>query len=190
MLNRRLRVTGVTLIELLIALVILAIMIFIGLPSFTAWIQNTQIRTAGEGIMSGMQLARSEAVRRNVRVELQMDAAPGSGWTVTVPGTVPLEVIQTRASGEGSSTAVVTVTPPGADKVTFGGFGRVVTNGDGSATITQIKIDSNVIPAADSRELCVTVSSAGVVRLCDPQVAAGDPRACIPPPPALPAGCI
>jgi type IV fimbrial biogenesis protein FimT len=186
MLNRRLRVTGVTLIELLIALVILAIMIFIGLPSFTAWIQNTQIRTAGEGIMSGMQLARSEAVRRNVSVELRMDA--GSGWTVTVPGTA--EVIQTRAGGEGSSTAVVTVTPPGADKVTFGGFGRVVANGDASATITEIKIDSNVIPAADSRELCVTVSSAGVVRLCDPQVAAGDPRACIPPPPALPAGCI
>lgn len=188
MLNRRLRVTGVTLIELLIALVILAIMIFIGLPSFTAWIQNTQIRTAGEGIMSGMQLARSEAVRRNVSVELRMDAAPASGWTVTVPGTA--EVIQTRAGGEGSSTAVVTVTPAGADKVTFGGFGRVVTNGDGSATITEIKIDSNVIPAADSRELCVTVSSAGVVRMCDPQVAAGDPRACIPPPPALPAGCV
>lgn len=185
MLNRPLRLAGFTLIELMITLVVLAIMILIGLPSFTIWIQNTQIRTAGEGIMSGLQLARSEAVRRNTSVELRMNAA--SGWTVTVLGTVPVEVVQTRVAEEGSGTAMVTVSPAGATKVTFGGFGRVVANDDGTAAITEIKIDSNRIPAAESRELCVTVSGAGVVRMCDPQVAAGDTRACVP---AVPPGCL
>lgn len=175
--------TGVTLIELLIALAILAILVLIALPSYTIWMQNTQIRTAAEGILSGLQLTRAEATRRNTAVELRMDAA--SGWTVTVAGTG--EVVQSRLAQEGSSTAVVTILPAGADKVTFSGVGRVVANGDGSLAITEIKVDSLVIPAAESRELCVAVSAAGIVRVCDPKLAAGDPRACIP---AVPAGCL
>jgi len=175
---------GVTLIELLITIVIMSLLIFLALPSYTIWMQNTQIRTAGEGILSGMQLARSEAVRRNTNVELRMDVA--SGWTVTVL-TAPAEVVQTRTAQEGSPDAVVTVAPAGATKVTFGGLGRVVTNDDGSPAITVIKVDSDRIPAAESRQLCVTASAAGVVRLCDPQVAAGDPRACLP---ALPVECL
>lgn len=173
---------GVTLIELLITVVVLSILLFLALPSFTIWMQNTQIRTAAEGILSGLQLARTEAVRRNISVELRMDTA--SGWTVSVPGTG--EVVQTRSEQEGSVHAVVTIAPGGASRVTFGGLGRVVANGDGSAPITEIKVDSGQIPAAESRELCLTVSAAGVVRMCDPQVGAGDPRACLP---AVPAGC-
>lgn len=173
---------GFTLIELVITIAIAAILIFAALPSFTAWIQNTQIRTAGEGILSGLQLARTEALRRNTNVELRMDAA--SGWTVSLPGTG--EVVQTRIAQEGSTNATVIASPAGADKVTFSGFGRVTGNNDGTAVITDIRIDNLTIPAADRRRLCIVVSGAGVVRLCDPQVAAGDPRACVP----VPAGCV
>ena len=177
------RTTGFTLIELMIALAILAILVFIALPSYTIWMQNTQIRTGAEGILSGLQLARAEATRRNTSVELRMNAA--SGWTVTVLGTG--EVVQSRVAEEGSKTATVTILPAGANKVTFSGVGRVVANGDATPPITEIKVDSLVIPAAESRELCVTVSGAGVVRVCDPKIAAGDPRACVP---AVPPGCL
>jgi type IV fimbrial biogenesis protein FimT len=182
---------GFTLIELMITIVILAILLYVALPNFAVWMQNTQIRTAGEAILNGMQLARTEAIRRNVNVELRMDVS--SGWTAVVPGTG--EVIQSRLAGEGSAASLITITPLGATTITFNSFGSVVTptNADGSVPITEIKIDSPAIAAADSRELCVLVRVGGNVRLCDPQVPATDTRTCIPPLPALqvvPAGCM
>jgi type IV fimbrial biogenesis protein FimT len=177
------RSAGFTLIELLIAVTILAIMLFLALPNFAIWMQNTQIRTAGEAVLNGMQLARADAIRRNVNVELRMDVS--SGWTARVPDTG--EVIQSRLAGEGSAAALVTITPAGARTVTFNSFGSVATNADGTATLTEIKIDSAGIAAADSRELCILVRAGGNVRMCDPQVVVTDTRSCGA---AVPAGCL
>jgi type IV fimbrial biogenesis protein FimT len=177
------RSAGFTLIELMIVIVILAIMLFIALPNFAVWMQNTQIRTAGEAVLNGMQLARADAIRRNVNVELRMDVS--SGWTARVPDTG--EVIQSRLAGEGSAAALVTITPAGARTVTFNSFGSVATNADGTATLTEIKIDSAGIAAADSRELCILVRAGGNVRMCDPQVVVTDTRSCGA---AVPAGCL
>ena len=177
------RSAGFTLIELMIVMVILSIMLLIALPNFSIWMQNTQIRTAGEAVLNGMQLARADAIRRNVNVELRMDVS--SGWTARVPATG--EVIQSRLAGEGSATALVTITPAGARTVTFNSFGSVVANADATATVTEIKIDSAAIAAADSRELCILVRAGGNVRMCDPQVAVTDTRSCGA---AVPAGCL
>jgi len=177
------RSAGFTLIELMIVMVILSIMLLIALPNFSIWMQNTQIRTAGEAILNGMQLARADAIRRNINVELRMDVS--SGWTARVPATG--EVIQSRLAGEGSATALVTITPAGARTVTFNSFGSVVANADATATVTEIKIDSAAIAAADSRELCILVRAGGNVRMCDPQVAVTDTRSCGA---AVPAGCL
>jgi len=182
------RSAGFTIIELLITIAVLAILLYIALPNFAVWMQNTQIRTAGEAILNGVQLARAEAIRRNVNVELRMDVS--SGWTARVADTG--EVIQSRLAGEGSAAALVTITPAGATTLTFNGFGSIATNADATATVTEVKIDSPSIAAADSRELCVLVRAGGNVRLCDPQVPATDTRTCIPPLPAaqvVPAGC-
>ena len=46
-----------------------AIMLFIALPNFAVWMQNTQIRTAGEAVLNGMQLARAEAISQLRRGE-------------------------------------------------------------------------------------------------------------------------
>ena len=183
------RSAGFTLIELMLTVVVLAVLLYVALPNFAVWMQNTQIRTAGEAILNGLQLARAEAIRRNVNVELRMDAS--SGWTARVAGTG--EVIQSRVAGEGSAASLITIAPVGATTVTFNSFGSVANNADGSATLTEIKIDSPSISAADSRELCVLVRAGGNVRLCDPQVPAADTRTCIPPLPApqvVPAGCM
>lgn len=174
---------GFTLIELMVVIVILAIMLFIALPNFAVWMQNTQIRTAGEAVLNGMQLARAEAIRRNVSIELRMDAS--SGWTARVASTG--EVIQSRLAAEGSAAALVTIAPAGAKTVTFDSFGSVATNADGTAAVTEIKIDSPAIAAADSRELCILVRAGGNVRMCDPQVAVTDTRSCGA---AVPAGCL
>jgi len=186
---------GFTLIELIITITVLAIMLFIALPNFAIWIQNTQIRTAGEAILNGLQLARTEAVRRNVNVELRMDVS--SGWTVCVAGTGPAcvagtpEFIQSRLAGEGSSAALVTITGSlvgnnPANTVTFNSFGSVVANPDGTKSVTEIKIDSPALAAADSRQLCILIRAGGTVRMCDPQVATTDTRTCGA---VIPVGC-
>jgi type IV fimbrial biogenesis protein FimT len=82
---------------------------------------------------------------------------------------------------------LITIAPVGATTVTFNSFGSLAANADGSTAITEIKIDSPAIAAADSRELCILVRTGGNVRLCDPQVFAPDTRTCGGPP--APAGC-
>jgi type IV fimbrial biogenesis protein FimT len=177
------KMTGFTLIELVTVVTILSIMIFLALPNFNVWLQNTQIRTAGEAILNGLQLARAEAVRRNVNVELRMDLS--SGWTARLPDTG--EVIQTRLAGEGSSAALVTITPLGANTVTFNSLGTIAANANGSNPVSEFKIDSISLAATDSRELCILIRTGGNIRMCDPQVASTDTRSCGA---AIPAGCL
>jgi type IV fimbrial biogenesis protein FimT len=72
---------------------------------------------------------------------------------------------------------LVTITPLGADRITFNGMGWLATNNNGSPTITRIDVASTMV-GTEIRALRVTVGAGGVMKMCDPAVAAGDPRAC------------
>ncbi len=177
---------GFTIVELVIAIAILAALIAIGIPSLRDWIQNTQIRNAAEASLNGLQLARSEAIRRNGFTRFVL--GPGTGWRVVTvaPPTggaggacVEIATLQTRRHDDGSSSATVAVTPANGDSVTFTPLGWVGVGTTACGTpITQLDFDSAVLPADRSRELRIVITGGGGVRLCDPQVAAGDPRAC------------
>lgn len=168
---------GATLIEMLIGIAILAILMMVGLPSYTAWMQNTQIRNATESVLNGMQLARNEAVRRNINVQLALGAQ--SSWTISVPSTA--EQIQSRTYGAGSTNVTVAVLPANATKITFSSLGRVVANADASAIITQLdfNVPTAILAETASRNLRIVVTAGGNVRMCDPTVTADtDPRLC------------
>jgi type IV fimbrial biogenesis protein FimT len=170
--------SGVSLIEILVALGILSMLLGVALPSFRVWIQNTQIRTAAEAIYNGVQAARNEAIRKNSVFELTIHN--GTAWDIcpssdSYPCAAP---IMTRAHDEGSTNATVTTTPGGSATIAFNGLGRVVGNADGSATMSQVDIDNAQLAAADKRAMRILISPGGATRLCDPAVAAGDPRAC------------
>jgi type IV fimbrial biogenesis protein FimT len=167
---------GFTLIELMIAIAVLAILLTVGVPSFQTWMLNTRIRTTAEAMQNGLQLARAEAVRRNARVRFTLSG--GTGWIVQTDGGTQ---IQTRPSAEGSTSVTVTATPTGATTVTFNALGIRVTNADATSSITQLDIDvpTSILAADQSRELRLMVSSGGQIRMCDPYfTASGDPRAC------------
>jgi type IV fimbrial biogenesis protein FimT len=172
---------GFTLVELMIGVAVAMIVFGVGLPSFSVWIQNTRIRTVAESMMAGLQLARSEAVLRNAPVNFTPNGV--TGWTVgcVPPGTATCpEVIQSRPAGEGSS-AAVTVATSEAMPIRFNGLGQmilpVLPAGTAFTTI-DVDIEPSVLSAAQSRNLRITVNLAGGIRLCDPNVAAGDSRAC------------
>lgn len=169
------RPSGFSLIELMIGVVILSILMSLAMPSFQAWLQNTQIRNAAESIQNGLQRARAEAVRRNADVEFVLTA--GSSWTIRVVSSG--EVIESRSGSEGSRDVTVAVIPAGATTVTFNNLGSVrAANADTSAPFTQVDLDSSVLAAASSQELRVTIGFGGNVRMCDPNAPAGSPRAC------------
>lgn len=162
---------GVTLIELLVSIVILAILMSLGMPSFQTMIQNASIRTATEAIQDGLQLARAEAIKRNNRVRFALGA--NSAWTVSVDSTAA--EIQSRGAGEGSTGVVIARTPATASTVTFNSFGRVVENADASPALGKVLAHIS----ATTRDLQIEIDPGGQVRMCDPLItAAGDPRRC------------
>lgn len=177
-LKRRGRHRGFTIIEILVTLTVLGLLIMMALPSFSEALQNQQLRAASEALLNGMQVARGEAVKRNLPV--QVAVGPGTGWTVTeaVSGTA----IQARSKDEGSPNAVVAITPAGATKVTFTPLGGVGANLDASASITQLNISNPAggacQPSGPMRCLRVVVSGGGSLKMCDPAVTSPDPRAC------------
>ena len=71
---RRSRMTGFSLIELVVVLVVLAIVIALGAPAFAQWIQNSHIRNATESLTHGMLRARAEADAK-ARADKEAEAA-------------------------------------------------------------------------------------------------------------------
>ncbi len=172
------RSNGFTLIELMIGISILAIVLAAGLPSFSEWIHNSRIRTAAESLTHGMQKARAEAVSRNTTITFVL--GNGAFWSILQGA----NAIESMPSAETASTVSVTSipTPPATDApttITFSGMGIVAPNADGTASITQIDVDSTAISSANSRDLRVVVGAGGAVRMCDPNVVStSDPRKC------------
>ncbi len=186
-----LRQLGFTLIEFMIAIVILGILIIAGAPSFGGWLQNQQIRNAAESIFNGMQLARSEAVKNNNDarfvlcdtasswqvLEMTASAVAPAAVGVCAAGATNEVLVQQRFAQEGSSRAALTITPGDATEVTFNGLGKVINNTDGGSTITQIGVNTTV---GGSHPLNVTVGAGGNLKMCDPSttLSTNDPRHC------------
>jgi type IV fimbrial biogenesis protein FimT len=168
------RSSGVTLIELLVGLAVLSLLLTFAVPTYRAWIENTRIRATAEALLSGMQLARTEAVRRNHMVELRLS---GSSWTVEDVNTAAQ--LYSRSGHEGSKTASIAVLPAGSTSVTFNGMGWVTANADGTAAIAQLDVASSSMTGTEIRPLRVIVTPGGSMRMCDPAFAAPDPRACL-----------
>ena len=77
---------GFTLIELMITMVIAAIVLTQAVPSFMTTVQNNRLITYTNDLVTDINLARSEAVKRGSRVVLCRTADPSSN-TPTCGGT-------------------------------------------------------------------------------------------------------
>jgi type IV fimbrial biogenesis protein FimT len=173
---------GFTLIEILISIVVLGILISMGAVSFAEWLQNQHIRSATEAGLNGLQVARTEAIRRNLPVKFVL--GPGTGWTVSESASDSL--IQSRAHEDGSRNAEVTTTPDGATAVTFMALGGLTTNLDGSNAFSRLDFSNTIggtckAAGGEMRCLRVVVSAGGSMRMCDPALPVTippDPRAC------------
>ena len=69
---------GLTLMELLVMLAIIAVLGTLAAPSFSAFIARGRVSSAAEALAQDLNLARSESLRRNGDVTLSL--SPGSAW--------------------------------------------------------------------------------------------------------------
>ena len=75
---------GLTLIELMVTVAVLAIVVGIAVPSFNTMVQNNRSLALGEELVNALNYARTEAVKRGARVSLCGSAdgtACDGGWT-------------------------------------------------------------------------------------------------------------
>lgn len=76
---------GFTLIEMMIAIVIAAVLLAIAAPSFQAIVINNRISAQANDLVSGLAMARSEAIKRGMSVRVKAAGADfSSGWTIWV----------------------------------------------------------------------------------------------------------
>lgn len=189
---------GVTLIELMIGLVILALLLFLALPNFSVFLQNTQIRNAGESVLQGLNLARAEALRRNSSVRFQfvsnlstscalannslnwvVSTADPAGKCNDVPGATATGIVQAQSARDGTPNVVLAAD---GTSVVFNGMGRVVGTGIGTINLSNSSGTCEHLDATNGTMRClrVLISTGGQIRLCDPKVdpAGNDPRRC------------
>jgi type IV fimbrial biogenesis protein FimT len=155
---------GFTLIELLVTMTVAAVLLAIAVPSFRQFMVSQRVKAASYDLVSSLQFARSEAVKRNRAVSVAPDAAAawGQGWSVqenpTPPATDPL-VLQRQQGFEGitvspkdpanlaSSTSLAAVSFGPSGRPTGAAWFEIAAAG----AVRCVWIDSTGIPTSKSR---------------------------------------
>lgn len=197
---------GFTLIELLVGMSIVAILLGLGVPSFATFLQSSKLSSAAQGYLTGVQLARTEAIRRNQAVEFVLTntpvetadianaavpAANGQSWVVRfldntlVPPAFVL--VESKAAAEGAFSVIApssiqiagTAIPTAfAGVLSFNGFGGTSDTGTFQLDVSN-PAGGACAPGGPMRCPSIRVPPGGLVRLCDPTVtAATDSRGC------------
>ena len=90
---------GLTLIEFMVSLVVLAILATVALPNYRSFVLTQRVRGASYDLMSSLFYARSEAIKRNASVSVTQAAGGwAQGWTVSA-GAVSLRTQDPYSSG-------------------------------------------------------------------------------------------
>jgi type IV fimbrial biogenesis protein FimT len=178
-------VRGFTILELMVALAIAALLLTIGMPSFTTFVRNSEIRSTAESISNGLRVARTEATRLNKPVSFTLVGGGNPGWAINefdpTTATLVLPPIQQYAKLEAGKSATAVTTPATAVSVTFNGLGRVIPSPIATPNLQQINVGSLV--AGEARTLRIYVDDVHGIRMCDPDPAIAalvpaDSRAC------------
>lgn len=156
---------GFTLVELMVTLAVLAVLIGVAVPSFTAITHRNRLTAAANELVAAMQTARMEAIRRNSRVVLcptttgSACAATGADWTrllVFVDGNVnsaydagdPKDVLLRDVQIIRTGTGVAASS--GSSRIWFTADGRVSVGGSSTASLSLV---SSKLPAAENGRL-------------------------------------
>ena len=133
------RQTGLTIVEIMVALAVASILIGLALPAFNNFIAQRSLTAQVNDFMVALQYARSEAGRRGTTVSVQANdpSSPtdewGPGWCVVVGGAGACDGTELRLfPTTGANTLDGTGAMDGVATLTFNSRG-LLTNGVGGA---------------------------------------------------------
>jgi type IV fimbrial biogenesis protein FimT len=150
----RRRAHGFTLIELVTAIVVMALLATLALPSFTQFVANQRVRNASFDLMAALSLARSEAVTQGKPASLQKTSTTwDQGWTV-IDGAG--NTIQNQQAYKG----LAITDSAGLGVVSYGTDGRPAKNVNFGGTKFTIK-PSTAISSVTWR--CISIGLSGVL---------------------------
>lgn len=144
---------GLTLIELMVAIAVVAILLAAGAPYLADYMLNSRLREAGHLLHTETLMAQSEAIKRNTPVRLSTNGAAVQVLDVTSP-TAPV-VLRERTLPGG-------VQAP-ASTLDFGGEGRPTPFGTSGSIDLSLP---GTTCSSDVRCPGLRVDAGGAVRLC------------------------
>lgn len=141
-----------TLLELLVAVVVIAIMAAVAMPSFREMIERNRLTAAANEIVAVLQTAKVEAIRRNAQVDVcpttDGESCSGADWShmalVARKGGTTTPIREARLSG-------VTLRGSGqvdaGNLITFGadGFARIGAARSGAISVCSTRIQGENI---------------------------------------------
>lgn len=135
---------GFTITEVMVTLAVLAILVFLATPSFREIVLTQGVKTASFDVLSGLVLARSEAITRNTTVTIVPSGGDWSeGWTISDSSG---DVVRRQER----TPRVIIVGP---ERVTYNSAGRVTTGR------TSISLMANGGRTAHAR--CISIDLSG-----------------------------
>ena len=188
---------GFTLIEMMIGITLLAILMALAVPNFSRWIRNLEIRGTAEAVLSGLTLARTEAVKKNTVVYFQLidtidedcELNPsGPHWVVSLgeaagrcnvapSDTESPRIVQIHDGNQGGGNrARITA---GQSLFTFNGLGRLTSTAAG-ILVSDADGEEGCVSADGGKARClrIEVNAGGVIRMCDPALPSTDTQGC------------
>jgi type IV fimbrial biogenesis protein FimT len=200
---------GFTLVEAVVALAVLAVLVAVAIPKLSGWSQARKAEAAAAFYKEGFQLARAQAVGHHSasRLVLSDNAVTGQmDWRVDIcyptlstpcnersgswstAGTAAagdpdrargvLSVARSADSLAATNAVMLTLSPADADAVYFTPLGWI--DGGVAPRISRIDLAPALGRQGAFKPLAVVLTLAGTASVCDPGVAAHDPRGCPP----------
>lgn len=176
---------GFSILELAVVLVIVGLLTAAALPGFQRMVANAKVRGVTDSLQNGLRLAQAEAVRRqrvtvfyrSTSSSCSLTTKPsdtGNHWLVRAlpgPSDGDAEIVQCGSSAE-TTGSPVDVTGPAAVCFSVEGRQQAVPKAETGMVDADCTVAAehalNVGSGVSDRPLRVRVTSAGSVRLCDP----------------------
>ncbi|MBU0752074.1 MAG: GspH/FimT family pseudopilin [Gammaproteobacteria bacterium] len=193
---------GFSLIELLIAMAIMAALLSMGIPAFSGMLNNSKLRASAESFLAGVQLARTEAVRRNANVDFVLTdddqaclafdftaaaaSLTGHNWIIRTSDLAPTGFIEGKFGyrikdpNDPNPPALrncvlgqeVVDITGNVASLTFSGLGSTTLGGAATFQFTNPTGGNCAGIGGPMRCLNVVVSIGGQARICDPAISA------------------